>query len=205
MLKIGLHRHGWNHALERRGWSQQPHSPSFVSTEPRRFERCKCHHRGTEERPGDQGGTGHCAPTTSFVTPPPQSRHTAHTFPLLSINKQAKSPTEPSGSLKTFLFFFKYLCDYIYTISSIIILNSCGFFFSFTLSVGMWYLHACLTNVQCGFHILHFIYQEICWWKTLNTKHVQTAWTCAMCENQIPQNPTHEVGKDGGTQNQRSR
>lgn len=74
-----------------------------------------------------------------------------------------------------FLFFFKYLCDYIYTISSIIILNSCGFFFSFTLSVGMWYLHARLTNVQCGFHILHFIYQEICWWKTLNTKHVQTA------------------------------
>lgn len=71
--------------------------------------------------------------------------------------------------------FFKYLCDYIYTISSINILNSCGLFFSFTLSVGMWYLHAHLTNVQCGFHILHFIYQEICWWKTLNTKHVQTA------------------------------
>lgn len=105
MLKIGLHRHGWNHALERRGWSQQPHSPSFVSTEPRRFERCKCHHRGTEERPGDQGGTGHCAPTTSFVTPPPQPRPTAHTFPLLSINKQAKSPREPWGSLKTFFFF----------------------------------------------------------------------------------------------------
>lgn len=57
------------------------------------------------------------------------------------------------------------------------------FFIQFT---GLWNLCACVTDLQCGFHILHYICQEICWWKALNMKHIQRAWACMMCENQIP-------------------
>lgn len=126
MLKIGLHRHGWNHALKHWDWSQQPHSLSPVQS----WEGFKGINAippttaglgsawKTRKGQGDpqqnghswrHSGTGRILWALSHVTPNQKSPPVAHTFSSAGIDKKANRSTHKKPK-EFFLFFLNPQC-----------------------------------------------------------------------------------------------
>lgn len=85
---------------------------------------------------------------------------------------------------------FCFVIDHFFWISdfpfTLFLLSASWILVFIILFIGLWNLCARVSILRCSLHILCCMCQEICWWKTLNMKHIQRAWACMMCENQIP-------------------